>query len=187
MKQLKFLILMLGIIYCQTQTLWAVSVLVDTNVLRVRQQPKGKQIGRVYRGQQFIVLKEQKGWGKVAFKPKQEGWISLAYTKGLISFPAGLSIEPFCQRLNQEFDRLQWKLIRCESSDWQAEMESVRQSPLIYTVVGNKPPTSLLLCSVHSDENTPYQCFRLLKLLKQQPELLNHRVVIAPLVNPDGF
>ncbi|MBF0280148.1 MAG: hypothetical protein HQM13_20280 [SAR324 cluster bacterium] len=184
MKVLFFLTAILG---CQTSAVWAQSILVDTKILRVRQEPKGKLIGRVYEGQQFIVLNEREGWGEIQFEVKQKGWISLDYTKPMMDIGTGVPIKPFCRKLNQEFDRLKWKAIRCNSDDWRAEMQSVQNSPLIYTVIGNKSPTSLLLCSVHSDENTPYQCFRLHKLLKKQPELLNHRVVIAPLVNPDGF
>ena len=186
MKWLKLFFLLLSIIYFQN-TLWALSLLVNTDVLRVRQQPKGKQIGRVYRGQQFILLEEKRGWGRVEFRHNQQGWISLDYTKPVSIDSAAYRIKSFCQTLNEEFDRMQWKKIRCQNADWQTEMQSVRGHPLLYTVVGDQLPTSLLLCSVHSDENTPYQCFRLLQLLQQQPELLNHRVVIAPLVNPDGF
>ncbi len=186
MKWMKIFFLLLMIVCSQAGVLWAKSILVHTNILNVRHQPEGNKIGRVYRGEQFIVLQEQKGWGKIRFLYDQHGWISLQYTKRLVQ-NAKISIQSFCQKLNQEFDQLQWKNIRCHEKDWQANMQSVNGNPLIYTVVGKQLPVTLLLCSVHSDENTTYQCLRLLQLLHQQPELLDHRVVIAPLVNPDGF
>ena len=80
MKWQPFFLLLGLVFFCQTHALWAISLLVDTDVLRVRQQPKGKQIGRVYRGQQFILLEEKKGWGRVEFQHKRQGWISLDYT-----------------------------------------------------------------------------------------------------------
>ncbi|MBF0289387.1 MAG: SH3 domain-containing protein [SAR324 cluster bacterium] len=174
------------IVFFPTSGLWAESILVNTNILNVRHQPEGQKIGRVYRGEQFMVLEEQKGWGKIQFQYNQHGWVSLQYTTPL-SQHSTIYLQSFCQKLNEEFDQLKWKSIRCRNEDWQANMRSVKGHPLIYTVVGKQSPATLLLCSVHSDENTPYQCFRLLQLLQQQPELLNHSVVIAPLVNPDGF
>lgn len=164
----------------------AKTVLVDTNILNVRAQPKGTKLGRVHRGEQFQLLEEQSGWGKVEFRNEQYGWISLAYTKGLPKVVEG-DIASVCTSINSEFDRLKWKSIRCNASDWEAKQQSVKGHPLLYTVMGKGPTTALLMCSVHSDENTSYQCFRLLQLLKQQPELLKNRLVIAPLVNPDGF
>ena len=175
------------ITYGMIDTTWAYSVLIDTPVLRVRHLPKGKIIGRVYLGQQFLVMDEKKGGGKVEFQYQKYGWISLDYTKPLPLNPPLTKLDAYCQKLNLEFDKLQWKTIRCDSQDWQARMKSVQGHPLMYTVVGKHKPTSLLLCSVHSDENTSYQCFRLLKLLQKEPALLEHRLVIAPLVNPDGF
>lgn len=187
MKHWAFLFLLVTLVYGQVETAWGDSVLVNTNVLRVRHQPKGKIIGRVYRGQQFIVLAKKSNWGKVEFQYGKQGWISLDYTKPLSLQFTMDTMDSFCKQLNAEFDKFRWKTIRCQSESWQAQMQSVEGHPLLYTVVGKRSPTSLLLCSVHSDENTSYQCFRFLQLLQKQPQLLNHRLVIAPLVNPDGF
>jgi protein MpaA len=43
------------------------------------------------------------------------------------------------------------------------------------------------MCSVHSDEDTTYHCFRFMELLRSNPELIRQRLVLIPLLNPDGF
>ncbi len=166
---------------------WAASILVNTNVLNVRHQPEGKKIGRVFFGQQFRLLGQKKGWGKIRFRSDKNGWVSLNYSRPVAKGHTVSNLVQFCQQLNQEFDRLKWEDALCRPSAWQAEFYSVQGKPLLYSILGQRQPTSLLLCGIHPDENTPYQCFRLFTLLKQDPELLNHRLVIAPLVNPDRF
>ncbi len=172
---------------CLGSTTWSQTVLVNADVLNVRHQPKGKKIGRVYNGEQFRLLEEKEGWGRIQFRYDRQGWVSLDYVHSLQSKDSDPSIAQFCKRLNQEFAKIHWKDIHCDPEDWQAELDSIQGNPLLYSVIGEQKPTTLLLCSVHSDENTSYQCFRLLKLLQAQPELLEHQLVIAPLVNPDGF
>ncbi len=187
MKLLKILLLLLCSLYIYSFPVWAASILVNTNVLNVRHQPEGNKIGRVFYGQQFRLLEQTKGWGKIRFRFGKRGWVSLKYTRPVAKEHTVSNLAQFCQRVNQEFDRLQWKNVRCRPTAWQAEFYSVQGKPLLYSLLGQGQPTTLLLCGIHPDENTPYQCFRLFAMLQQDPDLLNHRLVIAPLVNPDRF
>ena len=93
----------------------------------------------------------------------------------------------YCQKLQKKFVKLRWNDIHCSSKDWQAQHLSMRGNLLPYTVLGEGKVTSLIMCSVHSDESTAYLCFRLVQLIQAYPDLLLHKLVIAPLINPDGF
>lgn len=69
------------------------------------------------------------------------------------------------------------------------EKRSAAGHPLIYFVCGeNNSNTTLLLSAVHGDEITPvYYGLRLVSWVKGEPDLCrDHRIVIAPIVNPDG-
>lgn len=187
MNPFKAILLLLLLLLISIGNLSGKSILINTNILNVRDQPQGKKIGKVFKGGQFVLLDKKGSWGKIKFKYKKRGWLSLKYTKDVTIRSTTIPLQPFCKKLNREFDKLNWSNLRCNSSEWQANMRSVLGNPLIYAVIGDTSPTSLLICSVHSDENVAYQCFRSLQHLQQLPNILNHRVVIAPLVNPDGF
>jgi protein MpaA len=74
---------------------------------------------------------------------------------------------------------------------WESKGTSVQGYPLIYFVCGDSKATnrSLILSSVHGDEVTPgFFGFRLVEWLKARPEICKDRfIVVAPMVNPDGF
>ena len=96
----------------------------------------------------------------------------------------------YCNRLNSQFKRFGWTEKPCGDLKWQAKFRSTNGHPLIYQVFGEGPETTLLLSAVHPDEYTPVPMgFRLAKYLEQNKNILgaNKRIVIAPLVNPDGF
>lgn len=85
-----------------------------------------------------------------------------------------------------------WDLSLFPEDGWESEGYSVDGMPLIYWKCGdpkNSAQSALVLSSVHSDEVTPvYFGFRLVEWLKARPELCKDRfIVVAPLVNPDGF
>jgi len=195
------LILLTGVLYASLTTLLFAEpfldafaqerikeqVLVSTPVLNVRDAPRGHKVGKVRLGQQFEILKERNGWGKITYRLNRQGWISLDYTKALPNLDYEQDIKGFCNRINDEFMRLKWKDINCRAEDWESEFYSAEGNPLLYTVMGDQETTSLLLCNVHSDENALYQCFRLQKMLREAPLLLGQRLVIVPLVNPDSF
>src|SRR5580704_15172583 len=73
---------------------------------------------------------------------------------------------------------------------WKVHGTSVKGRPLIYFTCGEKNEnTTLMLSSVHGDEITPvYFGLRLVSWLKGEPDLCReYRVIVAPLVNPDGY
>lgn len=83
-----------------------------------------------------------------------------------------------------------WKDIDLEKLDWEYYRKSPGNRPLIFTSFGkDAKPTVLFLAGVHGDESPPvYILLKLAQVLKDNPELCkDRRIVIAPLVNPDGF
>jgi murein peptide amidase A len=73
---------------------------------------------------------------------------------------------------------------------WRVHGQSVQGRALIYFECGDKNPnTTLMLSSVHGDEVTPvYFGLRLVSWVKGEPDLCQkYHVVIAPLINPDGY
>jgi protein MpaA len=95
----------------------------------------------------------------------------------------------FCRELESSIQKLHWKLQPCQGIHWQVGGYSVERRPLIYTELGNPHAKNktLIFSMVHGDEITPlYSAIALIDLLKQKPLFQTH-VIIAPLVNPDGF
>ncbi len=166
---------------------YAGSVIVIADVLNVRSEPKGRRIARVLEGQQFQMFQTQQGWGQILFRKGEKGWIHLDYVKPFIPNSPSILLDQFCQQINREFSKLAQKETQCLAEDWTATHYSAQGRPLLYTVLGTEGQVSLLLCSVHSDENTTYHCFRLRQWLKEREDLIKRRLVIMPLVNPDGY
>ena len=100
-------------------------------------------------------------------------------------------IATFCSRLEQQFQQFGWKSNPCGSIKWQAKTLSKKGNPLIYSAFGRGKNISLFLGGVHPDELTPVEIsFRLAHYLDTKRHEFTQkgiRVVIAPLVNPDGF
>ena len=163
-------------------------ILITARILNVRDAPQGKKLDRVFRGQQFQIFDEKQGWGKIEFRPTQEGWISLQYTKKVKSSrQPKQKIANFCQSLNQDFQKQGWTDIQCNPQDWRANHISPQGNPLIYTILGNEPSTTMMICTVHGDEYSTYHCFRFLQQLQKHSEDLTQRLIIIPVANPDGF
>jgi protein MpaA len=84
-----------------------------------------------------------------------------------------------------------WDLSLFHDQGWLSNGYSVNGQPLIYWTCGspNHQNASLILSAVHGDEVTPvYYGFRVVEYLKARPELCNDAfIVVAPIVNPDGF
>ncbi|MCX6128774.1 MAG: M14 family zinc carboxypeptidase [Proteobacteria bacterium] len=96
----------------------------------------------------------------------------------------------FCQRLGEHFQHFGWEARPCGKVGWQASLQSTDKHPLVFASFGNGEETTLLLSAVHPDELTPVPMgFRLARHLHEHPELIkpHQRIVIAPLVNPDGL
>ncbi|MBL7716395.1 MAG: hypothetical protein JNL01_13090 [Bdellovibrionales bacterium] len=101
-------------------------------------------------------------------------------------------LKVWCSQMRSEMKKLRWDIEPCaEGVQWKLGGMSVLGRPLVYTVLGNENATeaTLILTMVHADEITPlYIGLELVNWLKNQKDLLEKsKVVIAPLVNPDGF
>ncbi|MEK7691304.1 MAG: M14 family zinc carboxypeptidase, partial [Bdellovibrionota bacterium] len=84
-----------------------------------------------------------------------------------------------------------WHMDPCAKIAWKIGGWSVQERPLVYQEMGDPASdnTTLVLTMVHGDENTPlYLGFRLIQWIRENPSLVEGaHIVIAPLVNPDGF
>lgn len=90
-------------------------------------------------------------------------------------------------------NKYQWDLSLFTDQGWKVRGSTVNGLPLIYWACGNENAAnrSLVLSAVHGDEITPVHFgFRLVEWLKARRSELCHDknyIVVAPIVNPDGF
>lgn len=100
-------------------------------------------------------------------------------------------IEKICSSLAVKFQKYNWQKPPCAGVQWHASIRSRLGNPLLYAEFGKGEEVTLILSGVHPDELTPIPLiFQFAEYLTNHPELYNDRnvkVVIAPLVNPDGF
>jgi len=101
-------------------------------------------------------------------------------------------IKKYCQDIEERFKHYRWKTSHCQDVSWKVYGElTTGNHPLVYAVFGHGSETTLILSGVHPDEITPNSMgFWFAYYLLQHPEIYQKhdvRVVIAPLVNPDGF
>ncbi len=104
-----------------------------------------------------------------------------------------VSVEEMMGEIRERIDNRKWNwdLSFFPKTGWKEKGNSVYGRPLVYWTCG-KPEnenTSLILAAVHGDEITPvYFGFRVVEWLKARPELCEKSfIVVAPIVNPDGF
>ncbi|MBU6375740.1 MAG: succinylglutamate desuccinylase/aspartoacylase family protein [Bdellovibrionales bacterium] len=103
------------------------------------------------------------------------------------------SIEEWCSQLKSEIKKLRWSIDPCAKIPWKIMGRSVLGKPLPIVELGESSAnnTTLVISMVHGDENTPlYIALKLAHYLKENEAFLRNgatRVVIAPMVNPDGF
>lgn len=100
-----------------------------------------------------------------------------------------------CSALDQAFEKRKWGKKSCalagDESVWQVGGTSIKGRPLMYAVFGDEKATNttLIFSMVHSDEITPlYVGFQIAAWAKAN--MAAHpdaKLIIAPLVNPDGF
>lgn len=105
------------------------------------------------------------------------------------------SLRQWCAQVQQEFKALRWPTPKCDPKDFKIEGTSVQGRPLVVREFGNfEDPTSsgnvtLIFSMVHSDEITPlYLGWKVMEWLEANmvhyPKM---RVIVAPVVNPDGL
>jgi protein MpaA len=102
------------------------------------------------------------------------------------------AIKSYCDRLKSEFAKFEWDKDPCGEIEWQADLKSQSGHPLIYAAFGTGKETTLLLGGVHPDELTPIPiAFRMARYLRDNSHIWKdasrRRIIVAPLVNPDGF
>ncbi len=141
-----------------------------------------------------------------------QGWIpySQILSKGFAKIPLYQSQNPerylvhksdeqkliadFCVNLIFHYQRNNLGNNPCgknSNSLWHAEYKSSAGHPLLYAEFGSGEEVTLLMSGVHPDEITPIPMgFKLVDYLTQNPDAFDHqkyRIVIMPLINPDGF
>ena len=100
----------------------------------------------------------------------------------------------FCDRINDKFAKFRWSKILCNYATWQWDQKytTPQGRPLLYQVFNeqNTGATTLVMCGVHGNESSSiYQCLYLTReiLFDDPKSFSDSKVVIAPIVNPDGF
>lgn len=100
-------------------------------------------------------------------------------------------IKFFCNKVRKKFYQFGWKEDPCGDVTWEFTNLTASNNPLIYTVFGTGENTTLLFSGVHPDEYTPIpMAFRFAKNLHKNQHIYsnsNIRVIVVPLLNPDGF
>lgn len=101
-----------------------------------------------------------------------------------------------CQRVDITYKKLNWGKSPCFLVPWKYEFVSENGRPLIYWEFRSQyldenqtKNVTLVLGGVHPDELTPiHLAFQFAEALQKNPDLYhNAHVIVAPLVNPDGF
>ncbi len=98
--------------------------------------------------------------------------------------------QKFTSDLRRRFDSCGWTDLDVGGIDWEYHRKSQGNRPLVFATFGNNPGRIVLfLAGVHGDENPPvYILFRLAQFLQTNPAAhRDNTIVVAPLVNPDGF
>lgn len=100
-------------------------------------------------------------------------------------------VDGLCKEFASGISRFKWKLELCGDLSWKVGGYSVQGRPLVYAEFGDSAAanTTLILSGVHGDEITPqYLGVKLVRWLQEnRSNLGSTRVIVAPLVNPDGF
>lgn len=101
------------------------------------------------------------------------------------------AIKDLCFKLRGQFKRFSWREAPCGAVPWHAQLRSSTGNPLIYAVFGAGKHTTLILGGVHPDEITPiHLSFEFARYLHKNPAIYQGKglqIIVAPLVNPDGF
>jgi protein MpaA len=97
--------------------------------------------------------------------------------------------QTFISTLEDRAKQFGWNDLQLRKIPWEYYRTSQRGNPLIFAVFGNGDHCVLFLGGVHGDEPPAvYLTLRLAQYVKDNPDLFQHHcIVIAPLVNPDGF
>jgi protein MpaA len=98
--------------------------------------------------------------------------------------------QSFLKDLKKRFAEYGWTDLKPEAIPWEYHRTTNQGRPLFFADFGNDSKNcTLLIAAVYGDEiPTAYVLFKLADYLKENPEAYKGRhLVIAPLINPDGF
>ena len=121
-------------------------------------------------------------------------WVALFALCGLgisLADEIETTVPSLCSGLDKAFQKRAWGKNPCLDIPWKFDMTSVQGRPLIYYSFGpeDSKNVTLIFSMVHGDEITPlYLGFKMAEWATQN--MKNYptaRLIIAPLVNPDGF
>jgi protein MpaA len=95
----------------------------------------------------------------------------------------------FFQEIEWRCREYGWTDIKPREIPWEYHRTTQRKYPLLFTQFGNSRDCVLFLGGVHGDElATVYVLFKFAHYIQDHPALFKDKcIVIAPLVNPDGF
>jgi protein MpaA len=103
---------------------------------------------------------------------------------------ASSDFQKFLDAFQQQCTGYGWKDVELKSIPWQYFRTTQQKRPLMFVTFGDiKGNCTLLLGAVHGDETpTVYLLLKLIHHLKDHPTFYTGKcIIIAPLVNPDGF
>lgn len=110
--------------------------------------------------------------------------------KGFTADSTDEKFQKFLKTLKNRFAEYGWADLRPDEIPWEYHRTTRLKHPLMFSCFGDKTENcTLLLAAVHGDEvPTAYVLFKLAGYLKENPETYKDKcIIIAPLVNPDGF
>lgn len=99
-------------------------------------------------------------------------------------------LKKYLDSLDVQFSRYGWQGLNPQKISWEYYRTTKNQNPLIFTHFGASSKNCILfLGGVHGDElSSVYLMFKLADYMKENPALFKDKcIIIAPLVNPDGF
>jgi protein MpaA len=102
-----------------------------------------------------------------------------------------VALAKWCSEVQKSIDHFKWKLDACKNLDWKIGAMSVEGRPIVFADFGDAKTTNttLILSTVHGDEVTPlYVGIQIAHWIHDhQGDLKNSRIIVAPLLNPDGY
>jgi protein MpaA len=104
--------------------------------------------------------------------------------------PSSGDFQKYLNSLEGQFSGYEWKDVNLRKIPWEYYRTTKNKMPLMFVIFGNSSKNCILfLGGVHGDElPTVYLMFKLAQYVKANPALFKDKcIVIAPLLNPDGF
>lgn len=108
--------------------------------------------------------------------------------------PSEKKLNHWCVKTDQTVKKYGWDIGKCDPNVYQYWGESVKEHALVYWEFGNPKSDNktLIFSMVHGDEITPfYIALKLVEWFESERKNIDQEsdfhVILAPLVNPDGF